>query len=156
MTNATSHEAVVTVHGHGAAAGDRSTDAMQAFQQLFRGDELATLDLGDRDEQLCFRFGRQVEEFLLLSENHRYLGALLERLPFDYDLPVDDRASDDFHFADILIQMYLDDHPPPHFHVIYGEFEGKIAIDTLELLRGAASGSRSGLGVGDDVSTRAA
>ena len=39
-------------------------------------------------------------------------------------------------FFGILIQMYLDDHPPPHFHVIYGEFEAKIAVDTLELLRG--------------------
>lgn len=24
-------------------------------------------------------------------------------------------------FFGILIQMYLDDHPPPHFHAIYGE-----------------------------------
>lgn len=32
--------------------------------------------------------------------------------------------------------MYLDDHPPPHFHAIYGEFEATIAIDTLDLLRG--------------------
>ena len=39
-------------------------------------------------------------------------------------------------FFGILIQMYLDDHPPPHFHAIYGEFDAQIAIDTLEVLRG--------------------
>jgi len=32
--------------------------------------------------------------------------------------------------------MYLDDHPPPHFHAIYGEFDAQLAIDTLEVLRG--------------------
>lgn len=39
-------------------------------------------------------------------------------------------------FYGILIQMYLDDHPPPHFHAVYGEFEATIAIDTLDSLRG--------------------
>ena len=39
-------------------------------------------------------------------------------------------------FFGILIQMYLDDHPPPHFHAIYGEFDAQISIDTLEILRG--------------------
>jgi len=29
-------------------------------------------------------------------------------------------------FFGILIQMYLDDHPPPHFHAIYGEFDAQI------------------------------
>jgi len=32
--------------------------------------------------------------------------------------------------------MYLDEHPPPHFHAIYGEFEATISIETLDLLRG--------------------
>ena len=32
--------------------------------------------------------------------------------------------------------MYYDDHPPPHFHAIYGEHEAKIAIGTLEVIEG--------------------
>ena len=29
-------------------------------------------------------------------------------------------------FFGILIQMYLDEHPLPHFHAIYGEFDAQI------------------------------
>jgi hypothetical protein len=32
--------------------------------------------------------------------------------------------------------MYFDDHPPPHFHVYYGDFAAKINIETLELGEG--------------------
>ena len=32
--------------------------------------------------------------------------------------------------------MYFNDHPPPHFHAIYGEHEAKIAIETLDLIDG--------------------
>jgi hypothetical protein len=32
--------------------------------------------------------------------------------------------------------MYWPDHPPPHFHARYGEYEALIAIDSLEVLRG--------------------
>lgn len=32
--------------------------------------------------------------------------------------------------------MYFDDHPPPHFHAIYGEYEAKIAIGTLDIIEG--------------------
>ena len=32
--------------------------------------------------------------------------------------------------------MYYDDHPPPHFHAIYGEFEAHVSIDTLEVIQG--------------------
>lgn len=39
-------------------------------------------------------------------------------------------------FFGILIQMCLDDHPPPHSHSIYGEFDAQVSIDTLEILRG--------------------
>jgi hypothetical protein len=28
--------------------------------------------------------------------------------------------------------MYHDDHPWPHFHVLYAEFEASVRIDTLE------------------------
>jgi hypothetical protein len=40
-------------------------------------------------------------------------------------------------FFGIVIRMYFDDHPPAHFHAIYGEHEVKIAIETLEVIEGA-------------------
>jgi hypothetical protein len=39
-------------------------------------------------------------------------------------------------FYGILIQMYLADHAPPHFHALYAEFEALIAIQTFEVIRG--------------------
>lgn len=39
-------------------------------------------------------------------------------------------------FYGILIAMYHDDHPPPHFHAIYGEHEARIAIDSLQVIEG--------------------
>ncbi|MBV8808029.1 MAG: DUF4160 domain-containing protein [Acidobacteriaceae bacterium] len=39
-------------------------------------------------------------------------------------------------FFGIVIRMYFDDHPPPHFHAIYGEDEVKIAIETLKVIEG--------------------
>src|SRR4051794_12742071 len=35
-------------------------------------------------------------------------------------------------FFGILIRMYWDDHPPPHFHALYGEYEALYNIATLE------------------------
>jgi hypothetical protein len=32
--------------------------------------------------------------------------------------------------------MYYDDHAPPHFHAVYGDFEAMISIEALELLEG--------------------
>ncbi len=40
-------------------------------------------------------------------------------------------------FFGIVIRMYFDEHPPPHFHVYYGEFSATIMIDTLEMDRGS-------------------
>jgi len=37
-------------------------------------------------------------------------------------------------FYGLIIRMYYDDHPPPHFHVQYGEYRAKITIDTLGLV----------------------
>ena len=37
-------------------------------------------------------------------------------------------------FFGILIRMYFNDHPPPHFHAIYGEYEAVIAIESLRVL----------------------
>jgi hypothetical protein len=39
-------------------------------------------------------------------------------------------------FYGILIRMFFNDHPPPHFHARYGEFEGTVAIETLEVMEG--------------------
>jgi hypothetical protein len=33
-------------------------------------------------------------------------------------------------FLGIVIAMYYRDHPPPHFHAIYGDFEVTVEIDS--------------------------
>lgn len=40
------------------------------------------------------------------------------------------------YFYGIVVSMYSSDHPPPHFHARYGEYEAKIDIDTGELQAG--------------------
>ena len=39
-------------------------------------------------------------------------------------------------FYGILIRMFFNDHPPPHFHARYGEFEATVDIGTLEVIAG--------------------
>ena len=39
-------------------------------------------------------------------------------------------------FYGILIQMFWQAHPPPHFHALYGEFEALIDIRTFAVIRG--------------------
>ena len=39
-------------------------------------------------------------------------------------------------FYGIIIKMFFDDHNPPHFHAIYGEFEILIEIGTLAVISG--------------------
>jgi len=39
-------------------------------------------------------------------------------------------------FFGIIIRMYFDDHPPPHFHAVYGKHEAQIAINPMTILRG--------------------
>ena len=39
-------------------------------------------------------------------------------------------------FYGIMIQMFLGDHAPPHFHAMYAEYEIVVNIKTLEILRG--------------------
>lgn len=39
-------------------------------------------------------------------------------------------------FYGILIQMYYDDHNPPHFHAIYGDYKAVISIRDFALLEG--------------------
>jgi len=39
-------------------------------------------------------------------------------------------------FFGVIIRMYFDDHPPPHFHAIYGNREAQIGIDPIVVLQG--------------------
>jgi len=40
-------------------------------------------------------------------------------------------------FYGILIQMYWDEHAPPHFHAIYGEYKASVDIKSLTVSEGA-------------------
>lgn len=42
-------------------------------------------------------------------------------------------------FFGIVIRMYYDDHPPPHFHAIYGKFEMQVSIDPIAIMNGTMS-----------------
>lgn len=42
-------------------------------------------------------------------------------------------------FFGIVVMMNYNDHPPPHFHVRYGEQRALIGIDTFTVLRGQLS-----------------
>lgn len=42
-------------------------------------------------------------------------------------------------FYGIVIAMYYEDHPPPHFHARYGEHEAQVSIATGEVLSGTLS-----------------
>jgi hypothetical protein len=39
-------------------------------------------------------------------------------------------------FLGISLRMYFDDHPPPHFHAVYNEFEAIIRIEDLRMTSG--------------------
>ncbi|CAN5393256.1 hypothetical protein BH20ACI2_BH20ACI2_16170 [soil metagenome] len=38
-------------------------------------------------------------------------------------------------FYGIIIKLFFGDHPPPHFHAVYGEYVGLFDIRTLECSR---------------------
>ena len=42
-------------------------------------------------------------------------------------------------FFGIIIAMYYNDHPPPHFHVRYGQQKAIIEIQSLAVLEGKLS-----------------
>lgn len=60
-------------------------------------------------------------------------------------------------FFGIIIAMFYDDHPPPHFHVRYGAQRATVAIETLTVIEGALSraGTRAGDGMGGTAPGRA-
>lgn len=39
-------------------------------------------------------------------------------------------------FYGIIIKLFFGDHPPPHFHAVYGEHLGLFNIETLEMIEG--------------------
>lgn len=39
-------------------------------------------------------------------------------------------------FFGIVIRMYYDDHRPPHFHAMYGDFRARVRIAPIGLLDG--------------------
>ena len=43
-------------------------------------------------------------------------------------------------FYGIVIAMFFDDHPPPHFHARYGEHDAQVVIATGEILNGSLPG----------------
>lgn len=48
-------------------------------------------------------------------------------------------------FFGIVIRMFYNDHPPPHFHAEYGEHEALIEIESLEVYAGSLPGRALGL-----------
>jgi hypothetical protein len=36
----------------------------------------------------------------------------------------------------VLVMFFFNDHDPPHFHVRYGDFQGKVSIATLKFIEG--------------------
>jgi hypothetical protein len=42
-------------------------------------------------------------------------------------------------FFGIVVGMFYGDHPPPHFHVRYGEQRALVAIEPVAVLRGQLS-----------------
>ena len=40
-------------------------------------------------------------------------------------------------FYGIVITMFWNEHPPPHFHAIYGEHDAQILIATGEIMEGS-------------------
>jgi Domain of unknown function (DUF4160) len=57
-------------------------------------------------------------------------------------------------FFGIVITMYYNDHPPPHFHVRYGQQKAIVDIQTLEILEGKLAVRVFGLGTGRKPSSR--
>lgn len=39
-------------------------------------------------------------------------------------------------FYGIIIKLFFGDHPPPHFHAVYGEYVALFDIRTLEMIEG--------------------
>jgi hypothetical protein len=43
-------------------------------------------------------------------------------------------------FYGIVVRMYYDEHPPPHFHVYYRDAQATVRVDDLKVARGSLPG----------------
>jgi len=48
-------------------------------------------------------------------------------------------------FYGIVIKLFFDDHPPPHFHATYGEYEALVRIELLGVIAGTLPPRAMGL-----------
>jgi hypothetical protein len=48
-------------------------------------------------------------------------------------------------FYGIVIKLFFDDHPPPHFHATYGEHEALVRIEPLGVIAGTLPPRAMGL-----------
>jgi len=48
-------------------------------------------------------------------------------------------------FYGIVIKLFFDDHPPPHFHATYGEREALVRIEPLGVIAGTLPPRAMGL-----------
>jgi hypothetical protein len=48
-------------------------------------------------------------------------------------------------FFGIIVLMFYNDHPPPHFHVRYGEQKAILGVESLAILAGKLSPKALGL-----------
>jgi len=48
-------------------------------------------------------------------------------------------------FYGIIIYMYYNEHQPPHFHAVYGEYQALISIETLSVIAGSLTPRALGL-----------
>jgi hypothetical protein len=39
-------------------------------------------------------------------------------------------------FYGIVIKIFFGDHPPPHFHAVYGEYNALVGIESLKIIEG--------------------
>jgi hypothetical protein len=39
-------------------------------------------------------------------------------------------------FYGLVIKMFFNDHAPPHFHVVYGEYNAIYDLNTLKMIEG--------------------
>ncbi|MCT7974559.1 DUF4160 domain-containing protein [Laspinema olomoucense] len=39
-------------------------------------------------------------------------------------------------FYEIIIKIFFGDHPPPHFHAVYSEYNALVGIESLQVIEG--------------------
>ena len=75
--------------------------------------------------------------FIELSEHNRESTTSCVSIRQEYALILGDSTMPTISmFYGILIQMYWDEHAPPYFHAIYGEFKATVDIRSLQIAEG--------------------